>query len=480
MTERDNDSGRFDRETLDAWETQDPPAGFAERVVTARNAESGVPEPAPTGAPEPRGRNPRWLKSSAVIVAIASAAVIVLALSRGTSTPGTAGSLRATERETVILGRRGVAVAEPRADIHWRVSGAGEARVEQTDGAVFYRVDPGGPFVVDTPAGHISVQGTCFTVEVRPMRPSKQTLTGAAVGAAVSATVLLTVYEGSVLFANDGGNTQIIAGQQAVATSGSMPRIVTGDDTSAVPAAPELAPPADDVSRDELLARDEAQRARIARIEQQLAEAQRAPTARKVVRRRGPGGPDDGDWLDPTQEQLAQFAKDCRVRIDAPAVFGPHAPAISPERAQEAGLTEQERVAMNKTIEAFRDAVLEEIRQLYIEATGDADGAEALSLEAMKGELRDKSAPGEAARVRRAIAEERAGLRPKPQSTEGMTPYERYFRLLSGSGDEFEAALGGVIGPERARALREEGGGFGMRMDMGGCPDGPANEDAQR
>ena len=45
---------------------------------------------------------------------------------------------------------------------------------------MFYRVDPGGPFTVTTPAGEVHVTGTCFRVEVLPMKPSKQGLLGAA------------------------------------------------------------------------------------------------------------------------------------------------------------------------------------------------------------------------------------------------------------------------------------------------------------
>jgi ferric-dicitrate binding protein FerR (iron transport regulator) len=211
----------FDKHTLSAWGAGEPPADFADRVIAARDAEAGEPAPVAVDVPPPRGANPRWLKQSAVVVALASAAVFAFALMRGRSIPSVSGSLQATQRETVSLGQRGVAVAEPGAHITWKVEGgAGRANVTQSDGAVFYRVERGGPFVVHTPAGDVTVLGTCFSVEVLPMKPSKQSVTGAAVGAAVTATVLLTVYEGRVLFANDGSETEVAAGQSASARVG--------------------------------------------------------------------------------------------------------------------------------------------------------------------------------------------------------------------------------------------------------------------
>ena len=45
---------------------------------------------------------------------------------------------------------------------------------------MFYRVEPGGPFVVETPYGQITVRGTCFRVEVMQMKVSRQTWIGGA------------------------------------------------------------------------------------------------------------------------------------------------------------------------------------------------------------------------------------------------------------------------------------------------------------
>lgn len=195
----------FDRDDLDAFESGAPPV------------------PAFSGPDRPH--NPKWLKGSAVIIAVASAAVIAFAMLGGPKAPEVSGSVRATARETVTLGTRGVAVAEPGAAFGWKVVGAGNATVDQTAGSVFYRVERGGPFVVSTPAGDVTVTGTCFTVEIR--QPSGQTLTGAA----ISATVLVTVHEGRVLFANDNGNTEIAAGQTAVAGSDRSPQLVAGGPT---------------------------------------------------------------------------------------------------------------------------------------------------------------------------------------------------------------------------------------------------------
>lgn len=125
------------------------------------------------------------------------------------------GSHSATVRTTLQLGRRGVAVAETGAALSWAMSVDGAARVEQTAGDVFYRVDSGERFVVSTFAGDIRVLGTCFRVEVRTMNKPKVAISGAVTGAVVTAVVLVTVYEGRVVTANPKGERVVAAGEAA-------------------------------------------------------------------------------------------------------------------------------------------------------------------------------------------------------------------------------------------------------------------------
>ncbi len=88
-----------------------------------------------------------------------------------------------------------------------------------------------GPFVVHTPAGVVRVTGTCFRVEVSDMKLiNRQNLSGAAVGAALGAAVVVTVYEGRVLLARDkgGGEVELRPGQSAQMTAGGVQRLSAG------------------------------------------------------------------------------------------------------------------------------------------------------------------------------------------------------------------------------------------------------------
>src|SRR5690348_16463244 len=143
---------------LDQWAAQEPPPGFADRVMAARDAS------APKKSPR---RTMRALLGAALLAG--SAAAWLLAVGAGDG----AGEADFDARASLKIGRRGVAVGEAGAKLSYRVR-HGEARVQQSAGDVFYRVEHGGPFVVTTPAGEVSVQGTCFRVEVTPMSLEKK------------------------------------------------------------------------------------------------------------------------------------------------------------------------------------------------------------------------------------------------------------------------------------------------------------------
>lgn len=138
---------------------------------------------------KPKARNP-GRKVAGLVVGTAAVAAILLKTMTGQA-PLATGQLVADSRTTVDIGERGVAVAEPGAELSWSVDRQGSARVEQLRGDVFYRVDRARSFVVHTPAGNVAVIGTCFRVAIDQR----------------DANVVVTVYEGSVLFADKSGGT---------------------------------------------------------------------------------------------------------------------------------------------------------------------------------------------------------------------------------------------------------------------------------
>jgi ferric-dicitrate binding protein FerR (iron transport regulator) len=463
MSERD--LSERERAALTAWSADEPPLDFADRVLAARQREDASARPSDDSrSDQRRSRALRW-----GAVTLAGVLAVAFVWIRGGSDAATAGARVVTTRETLRLGHRGVAVAEAGAALAWRIGAGSAAHIEQSAGRIFYRVDPGGPFVVQTPAGRVSVTGTCFLVEV-VMKPSKPSVVSAAVGAALSAVVIVTVYEGRVLLASDGGEVAIAAGESATARAGAAPALIDQPAHPAVPDAISLAPPPTDISHADFLARDEGQRAEIARLRDRIAGLETPAAAAADAHRQGDD--DDDDWVDdPSPETLAAWAKECRVRLDFPPVFDSEPMQVPPNMAARFDLREEERVVANRLFAGFHERFQEEVRALYVEATGDVDGAATLSLQAMSGEIEDKSAPGEAVRVRQRLARERAGLAPAPTSLVKTSPYERYFRLLAALGDDFEAALAAELGPARARELRAVNGGWGMRMSMAGCPE---------
>jgi len=467
-----NDSPELDdreRAVLDAWSAAEPPPGFADRVVAAAHA-----APAPP-APAERPRSGRPVMTVAAVVTAACAGAIVIALVRGTGAPAApaSGAIVAAHRDSLTLGRRGVAVVEPGAVLAWTVDGAGVARVQQDAGAVFYRVERGGPFVVVTPSGEVRVTGTCFAVEV-PMKPVPRTLLTGAIGAAVAAAVVVTVYEGGVVVAGPHGTTPVAAGERV--TLGADGRIAI-----AAAARAEVAPPPTDATREQLLTRDQVQRQRIASLEAKVGELEQRAGAGGPRRRGGPGEMDDDGhpWFDPSPEALATMAKECRIRIDAPPVFDSEPPEpFDPRDADEIGVEAGDVEGINAALREIHARWSEKVRAIYVEVTGNAAGADELSPHAMAQEIMDKSPRGESNRIRGRIANERAGLARPPTDLSKASPLERYLRAWAALGDDTEAALARRIGADKARQLREADGLFGMHSEMGGCAHDP-DEDGE-
>jgi hypothetical protein len=445
-----------------AWRAAEPPARFAEHVIAARGTaldEERAAEERATRAPT-RWLTARWRFGLAIGGLTLVAGLLVLgSLWRGGGGRPRAGAGLAVSRETFHFGARGVGVAEDGAALRWSVDQRGAARIEQLAGDVFYRVERGGPFVVVTPVGEVSAVGTCFRVEVRSMKASVAGLTGAVVGATLGALVVVAVHDGRVVASTDRGRVTLGPGERATLQRGAPPRLGPVD---GVPA-PLLAAPAANASREELLTRDLAQRQEIAALRGRL-------TALELMLRDGAGGPGrERGWLEPTRDDLLGMAKRCEVRFDSPPIFGVEAPRVDDRLAAAMGVTGPERDALVKTMGDMHGSFAAEVRKLYVSVTGDAKGAENLAPDAMGREIEDKSPKGSAETARRRLAMERASLASPPQSLDGLSPAERYLRLIAGLGPELERRLGESIGPTRAHELRAAKNGWPHKQGLAGC-----------
>jgi hypothetical protein len=370
----------------------------------------------------------------------------------------------------VDLGGRGVAVAEPGAELSWAVGAGGRASIHQDAGDVFYRVEAGPAFEVTTPAGTARVLGTCFRMEVMEMRLSRDSVGGAAVGAAVVAAVLVTVYEGRVAVANGEGDATIEAGERAWLRAGAPPQEAGDGRADEAPVGPFADAPSVAATADELREVNAALRAaglaqgrRIAELEATVAELSgRAPT--------GDTGTDlDERWFPVSDDELRALVDECTLRLDQPPIDGIE-PGDVERRSDELGLGPGELEVLRAAVAQLHESYRSRLRPLYVEATGDAIGAASLSPRAMLAEIRDKSPRAATGGAMMRVVRERAGLEAPPDDLAALPPYERALRLFAGLGDELEALLADELGEPRAFELRAAAGGWPWsRSQFSGC-----------
>jgi hypothetical protein len=399
---------------------------------------------------------------------VALAASLLLAVGLGwLLLPGAdpSGRLAASRRTTVAIGDRAVVVAEDGTRLSWEGQAGGGLVVEQESGNVFFRVDRAGvPFVVRTPAGSVRVKGTCFRTEVIEMKASRAGMAGAGAGAAVTALVLVTVYEGKVLTASPGGEQQeVAAGEVARIAPGRAPEILgeerrsTSGNTAAGTDSAIAPSTARGLVKQNL--RLQAEKAKL-QAELEVLQAQLSSTKGKSRRSK---------MLNLTKEDLQEMARRCELRWDRPGL-GSTPPTASSKAARALGLSKEERATIDEVYKRYHRRMSDAIRKIYIEATGNAKVADSLSPSAMESEIVDKSTLAERKHVFQKLARERAGLQAPANPSAGL-PVERLYRLLTSAGDRVERDLAAVLGADLARRYREHNDGFGSRSRSSyGCP----------
>jgi hypothetical protein len=456
MAERLNtreDLGAAERRALEAWSVGEPPHDLTERVLERAARER---------------RRVRWMAAGGLALAAGIAAMMLLVVPH----PPVRGEHRAERRTTLTLAGTAVVVAEPAAELSWSVSGR-RAVVEQKRGAAFYRVERGAAFEVRTPHGVARALGTCFDLEVREMKVSQAGLLGTAAGAVVASGVLLTVYEGQVLWASPAGAVKVEAGETVRAPAGLPPARLdraAGGETrtrrTGEPAVPRRGPAAP--SEPAAAAAPEVVAALQRRNRELAAEAARL---RDKIRSLQPGRDKkpNRDWpFDLPKETLLAMADRCELVYDMPPLGGGGMPK---DVIDELGLNETEAAAVAKKLEAYRQRMTRALQELYLDATSDEAGTAKLTPRAMRQVILDRTPHDELQRVYQKLARERAGLEAPPRDLAGTSAAERLLRLLAGAGDRFERDLGAEIGPDLARRLREINNGFGSTTrGSPGCP----------
>jgi len=113
-----------------------------------------------------------------------------------------------------------------------------------------------------------------------------------------------------------------------------------------------------------------------------------------------------------------------------------------------------------------------QLRQLFVEMTGDAQMADKLPIGGLLGLLMEKVPEAVRNEARARLSKEKAGLVPPPADLAKTPVIDRALRIATGAGDELEKRFGERVGAERARALRKVRDGWpGGRSSMNGCPN---------
>jgi hypothetical protein len=430
-----------ERRALDAWKVDGGP-DVSERVLAQL---------------EEKPRRPFWI--GVAVTAVMAAAVIGSVFIRRAPSAATHVAER---RLTRTIAGRAVAVMEKGARLSYRAGAAIE--VDQTAGDVFYRVEPGDPFLIRTPAGTVTVLGTCLRVEVRDMDAKVAGAIGGAAGALLSSAVLVTVYEGKVETSSSEGSVVVEAGERAELAPGRAPvkrQGGRGEDHREVEAAPrdeELDRLAPAELPELVLSLSKQKRA----LEQEVAGLRAELSKAKGEKRHVP-------MYDIPQEELVQMAESCELRWDVPGIGG-QPQALEPEDLEKLEASGDEGEVIDRLMAESQAHLLEEVKRAYTAITGD-ENTGSMAGEAMFAEIRDKTTKAEMKRLYQTLARERAGLQPRPPEGSPMTPVERLYRVLTSEGDRLEQAMAAELGAEVARRARDLHQGWGDRFKSShGCP----------
>jgi hypothetical protein len=303
------------------------------------------------------------------------------------------------------------------------------------------------------------------------MLPSRQFLIGVAVGAVLTATVLISVHEDPAAVVGVASGDAVGAAGRAEQGAGASPRALVAPSEGVPSASPagELPlagqSPTCQAREAACVAQLTTLRARVDELEQLArTDSPTPPGGSESARRRDA-------WLEPDREELLEMARNCKLRWDEPGLRPQASGRPSPAVMAELGMTESEAEVISDVYQEFVARSLEQLRAIYVAATGDEGGALILAPEALKQEIFDKSTRESIKQAFQRVAMERAGLTAPPPDINGMTPAERLVRFNTGLGDAYEQAVAEKLGASRARELRRQSGGWNSRHDASvGCP----------
>ncbi len=433
---------------ISAWDAEEPPVDFAERVVRSARAEGAGASGARAGG-RLRAYRP-WLAG----IGIAAAAAMGL-LYAGTR-PEPAGEASASDvRREVQIGDRAVRVLEPGARVRWSGS-----KVDQVEGDVFYRVERGDGFRVHTTAGDVDVKGTCFRVTLAEREKEKdmtrRDLKVGAAGAVAAAAMLVAVYEGKVAVSHAKESVTLTAGERATASEARGVVVAKGVASGARSGNGEPEEALETANRN-LVESVSDYRARLERLETQKKELEKRLTVAQEkldAERRGPDAAPRRHEYDLSQDDLVALAKDGTIKFISPCSKKDYRPDA--DTLQTLGLAPGDAdviaAAYKKTL-AWREA---QMRPMCQEALGKSELTERMPVSGCMHAVADllSETDNKARREAQQLAADiRAGLKPTPGPNEKLPVLTRMMLVSTQQAKVLEDEIAKSLGREEAHRI---------------------------
>jgi hypothetical protein len=143
---------------------------------------------------------------------------------------------------------------------------------------------------------------------------------------------------------------------------------------------------------------------------------------------------------------------------------------MPPEKGAALHLSDDEQSRVAALVNQVRIDAVAKLRALYVEAAGDAAGADGLDAGSLGREILHKSRQKDVDAARARVAREKAGIEQPPPDGSGTIP-ERYFRVMTALGDTLQRGLEPSFGQQQAGKLRDQL--TPSKMTMNGCDDPP-------
>jgi hypothetical protein len=445
----------FTRSLVDAGKAERAPAGTTSRVHRRLAQTDATQSPSSASlrlissavTTRESGHRARPWRLVAGAAAVSLMAIAYVAFTRDSS-PGH-GEVRANAHEEVHLGTHVIAVLEKGAQIAWDGDD-----VTQSAGDVFYRVEPGGVRRVHTPAGDVTVRGTCFDVKVQTEEGADMTrrdVFAGAVGALAGAAVLVGVYEGKVTLSRANASVDIASGQGARADAQGIHGPQGMDAASKAFESPSPDEPwrtanaglAEQVKEYQQRFADNQAQTKATETELRRLKARLASLEPDAAALRDPFSPTLADWQELAKEGVVRAKNFCFPSTD----WQPSAGDLS-----SLGLAPGDGSALRQAVAAASERMWQAVEPACAKLVGSSEVAAQLGSEVCGMALQKSATQAQVSADAQLVANIRAGVIPMPPPGE-IDGLAARMLAMTGAAPDLEKELSQSFGPDVAHAI---------------------------